>query len=81
MLTFKTTGGKAKPLKAAKKQVKEMDSDDERKLEKRQKGRSLPVTDANYMTPTRAAADHHAVSQRRRHARSWLPRLVARADR
>lgn len=47
MLTPKTPGGKAKPLKAAKKQVKEMDEEDLAFAEKKRAGIYCPSTLAN----------------------------------
>ncbi|EEY20181.1 predicted protein [Verticillium alfalfae VaMs.102] len=62
-------GGKAKPLKAPKKQNKEMDEEDIAFPRRRR-----PVGETSFMFPLDLCADHTAPQQRRRPARRWPSR-------
>lgn len=74
-------GGKAKPLKAAKKQAKDFDDDDLAFQEKKRAGTIPP----DYLPPKipdcskQELTVFHTLVQRRRRARRWQLRPVARA--
>ena len=68
LTTLSPLGGKAKPLKAPKKQNKELDEDDQAFLEKKRAGMMRKVTKTRLRL---------TLVQRRRLARSWQPRSAA----
>lgn len=72
-LTWKT-GGKVKPLKAAKKDKKDLDDEDKAFLERKKAGK-YPLT---YLLFVLEPSPADTSKQRRRLGRNWRPRLVAR---